>query len=105
MPPFNAPSWKQLTKGYAPDAKFGHPASESQIAAWGNDENGNDYYWLTVGLPDTWTVPSDEVRGEGFREYGCAMTDFLTKVLTGECEALAGDYPTDEGRVFEAWTK
>src|SRR6516162_6852838 len=33
MPPFNAPSWKQLIKGYASDAKFGGAASESQIAA------------------------------------------------------------------------
>ncbi len=33
MPPFNAPSWKQLTKGHARDAKFGRPASESQLAA------------------------------------------------------------------------
>jgi len=33
MPPFNAPSWKQLIKGYARDAEFGQPASESQLAA------------------------------------------------------------------------
>jgi hypothetical protein len=31
MPPFNAPSWKQITKGYACDAKFGRSASESQL--------------------------------------------------------------------------
>jgi hypothetical protein len=74
------------------------------LLPWGNDENGNDYYWFTEGAPDTWRVLSDEGRGEGFREYGCTMTEFLTKVLLGEFEALAGDYPRDENRVFEAWT-
>jgi hypothetical protein len=73
------------------------------LLPWGNDENGNDYYWLTKGAPDTWLVLSDEVRGEGFRDYGCTMTEFLAGVLLGKFEALAGDYPRDENRVFEAW--
>jgi hypothetical protein len=75
------------------------------LVPWGNDENGNDYYWLTEGASDTWRVLSDEVRGEGFRDYGCTMTEFLARVLLGEIEALAGDYPRDENRVFEVWTK
>ena len=33
MPPFNAPTWKQLTKSYASDAKFVRSASESQLVA------------------------------------------------------------------------
>jgi hypothetical protein len=33
MPPFNAPSWKRLTKDYARDAEFGPPTSEGQIVA------------------------------------------------------------------------
>lgn len=32
MPPFNAPSWKQLALRYAPDAEFAKPATESQLA-------------------------------------------------------------------------
>jgi len=32
VPPYNAPSWKDLTKSYAPDAKFAGPASEAHIA-------------------------------------------------------------------------
>jgi SMI1-KNR4 cell-wall len=75
------------------------------ILPWGNDENGNNYYWLTDGSPDTWAVLSDEVRGEGFREYGCTMTEFLTNVLEYRCKALAGDYPTDKDRVFKAWVR
>src|SRR4051794_4416369 len=33
MPPFNAPSWKKLIKGYTRDAKFGRPSNETQLAA------------------------------------------------------------------------
>lgn len=31
MPPFNAPSWKQLVKSYASDAKFASPTTEERI--------------------------------------------------------------------------
>jgi hypothetical protein len=79
-----------------------HPEKPG-LLPWGNDENGNDYYWLTDGPPDSWLVLSDEVRGEGFREYGRCMTDFLSDVLLGKIKALAGDFPTEEHRVFEAW--
>ncbi len=74
------------------------------LLPWANDENGNLYFWLTEGDPDTWKVLSDEVRGNGFQEYGCTMTEFLTGILLGKIEALAGDYPQKEGRVFKAWT-
>ena len=33
MPPYNAPSWKQLTKSYASDAKFARPTTETRIVA------------------------------------------------------------------------
>ena len=74
------------------------------LLPWGNDENGNDYYWLTEGSPDAWLVLSDEGRGEGFREYGRSMTAFLEEVLLGKIKALAGDYPTTEDRIFEPST-
>ena len=32
MPPFNAPSWKQLVLRYASDAKFAPPTTEPQVA-------------------------------------------------------------------------
>ena len=80
-----------------------HP-DKPGLLPWGNDENGNEYYWFTSGPPDSWLVLSDEVRGEGFREYGRCMTDFLAEVLLGKIEALAGDYPREGNKVFEAWT-
>ena len=59
---------------------------------------------LEKDFPDlagnTWRVLSDEVRGDGFREYGCTMTEFLTGILLGEFKALAGDYPRDETEFF-----
>jgi hypothetical protein len=75
------------------------------LLPWGRDDNGNDYFWLTDGPPDSWKVVSCENRGEGFREYGRTMTEFLCEVLTRKIEALAGDYPTDEDRVFEPLTQ
>ena len=33
MPPFSEPSWKQVARSHAPDAKFGRPASESQLVS------------------------------------------------------------------------
>jgi hypothetical protein len=45
MPPFNAPSWKQLAQTHAADAEFAPPASESQLAAAERE--------LGVQLPDT----------------------------------------------------
>jgi hypothetical protein len=76
----------------------------SGLLPWGNDENGNNYYWITSGSPDSWLVVSDELRGEGFREYGRRMTDFLCEVLTGKIEALAGDYPRDGHLVFKPFS-
>ena len=73
------------------------------LLPWANDDMGNEYFWFTDGAPDTWMVISNEVRGEGYREYGRRMTDFLCDVLTGKIQALAGDYPKDEHKVFEVW--
>jgi SUKH superfamily protein len=71
------------------------------LLPWGSDDNGNYYYWLTEGPADSWQVVSNESRGEGFREYGRCMTDFLCGILTGEIEALAGDYPESKDRMFK----
>jgi len=71
------------------------------LLPWGRDDNGNEYYWFTEGEPDSWQVISNEGRGEGYREYGRCMTDFLCEILTGQIEALAGDYPSEEDRVFQ----
>ena len=86
--------WVRETKRDSP-SRVPYPIfpEPSGLLPWGNDENGNYYYWITSGSPDSWLVVSDELRGEGFREYGRCMTDFLCEVLTGKIEALAGDYP------------
>ncbi len=89
---------RNLGDEYVPYALF--PDSPG-LLPWGTDDNGNCYYWLTEGDPDSWPVVQNEVRGAGFTVYqGCTMSIFLTKVLTGEIEALASDYPTDEDFVF-----
>jgi hypothetical protein len=73
------------------------------LLPWGGDDNGNYYFWLTDGPADSWMVVSNEERGEGFREYGRCMTDFLFEILTGKIDILAGDSLRDEDRVFTPW--
>jgi hypothetical protein len=71
------------------------------ILPWGNDENGHDYYWLTRGSPDAWIVLSDDVRGKGFAEHTCSMTEYLLAVLEGRIAPLCGDAFTTRDFVFE----
>lgn len=94
---------RELRQTWPKDVPYEIYPTPSGILPWGNDENGNNYFWIAKGSPDAWTVLSDEVRGEGFREYGYTITEYLTKVLLKECDALAGGYPTEKDRVFKAW--
>jgi SMI1-KNR4 cell-wall len=73
------------------------------LLPWACDENGNFYFWLTSGHPDGWNVIVNEVRGDGYSQYDCSMTAYLARVLRGEIQALASDYPMVEDRVFEPW--
>ena len=73
------------------------------LLPWGNDENGNYYFWVTDGPPDSWSIASYEVRGRGFEGHSCTMSNYLADVLSGRIPALAGSYPTSHDRVFEAW--
>lgn len=73
------------------------------LLPWGNDQNGNDYYWLTEGPPDEWRVLTNEVRGDGYCKHDCSMTEYLVRVLRGEISPLASGYPTAEDRAFASW--
>jgi hypothetical protein len=72
------------------------------VFLWGNDQNGNYYGWLTAGPPDRWPVVTNEVRGHGYREHGCSMTDYLAGVLRGQIDPLIGDFPGPDCFVFVA---
>jgi hypothetical protein len=75
--------------------------SKAGILPWGNDENGNNYFWVTKGTPDEWLVVADNCRGLGFIEYDCSFSDFLGGVLKGEIKPLSsGEYPRPSDRVF-----
>ena len=65
------------------------------LLPWGNDENGNDYYWLTEGAPDTWRVLSDEVRGEGLGTAWIVIKDRLD-AQAGELMGRFGPYESVE---------
>ena len=70
------------------------------VLHWANDENGNTYYWQTVGLPDKWTVVQRQERGTGFKEHKYSMSGFLTGVLTKKIKALASGYPNKDSLMF-----
>lgn len=63
------------------------------LIPWGNDSNGNTYYWLVKPKtkPDDWTVVLNDC--ETFEEYAGSMTDYLVAVFKGKVDALAGNFP------------
>lgn len=63
------------------------------LLPWGNDENGNDYFWLTEGPPDSWAVVQDENRGTGIRVQPYSLSGFLLAILEKRVEPLASEYP------------
>jgi hypothetical protein len=73
------------------------------LLPWGNDENGNDYFWLTKGPPTNWVVVQDENRGNGIRVQPYSMTGFLVAILQRKVRALAGSYPRKEHSIFKPW--
>jgi hypothetical protein len=75
MPPFNAPSWKQLTKQYALDAKFGDPASESQLSVVEQA--------LNIQLPD--------LLREFLLEADGAKADYRSGVIWSAVDILEGN--------------
>ncbi|MEZ6140925.1 MAG: SMI1/KNR4 family protein [Zavarzinella sp.] len=62
------------------------------LLPWGNDENGNDYFWLTKGKPDEWQVVQDENRGKGIQTHPFTFTQFLVSILKKETPPLASGY-------------
>lgn len=81
---------KSEGEGYAPYPVY---PETSGLLPWGRDENGNDYFWLTAGPPDTWRVVQNEVRGSGFQIHDCGMIDFFIGIMQRTIPALACGYP------------
>lgn len=73
------------------------------LLPWGNDENGNDYFWLTEGPPDKWVVVQDNNRGEGIRLQPYSLTGFLVAILRQNVKPLASGYPRRDDYIFEPW--
>ena len=95
----------RVSQQFFPD-RFPYPyfPEPCGLIPWGNDENGNDYFWLAEGPTETWNVVQDENRGIGISKQPFTMTGFLVSVLEGKTKPLAGDYPLEDDFVFEAWS-
>jgi hypothetical protein len=73
------------------------------LLPWGKDENGNFYFWVTKGEPNGWNVVEHAVRGDGFRQHDCSMTEFLVGILERKITALASCYPNDRSYRFVSY--
>lgn len=54
------------------------------LLPWGATDNGDVFFWLTGGHPDTWIVILNEARGPVYEEYAESMTGVLAKLVAGE---------------------
>ena len=54
------------------------------LIPWGGTENGDEFFWRSVGLPDEWTVVLLSSRGGRFEELPMSAIDVLCNMLTGE---------------------
>lgn len=67
------------------------------ILNWGNDGNGNDYFWLIEGDdPDAWPVIAFDCRGSGAEKHDCTLTGYLLGVMEKKIKPLATDFPRKE---------
>ena len=53
------------------------------LLSWGNDVNGNTYYWLTEGSRNSWPLIIFDVNAydNAFERFDMSMTSFLSKIL------------------------
>lgn len=76
------------------------------LVPWGNDENGNTFYWLTSGAPDRWPTVVGEGRGRRWERFELPFTLFLAKTLTKEieCPIWPDDFPLiPDDHVFQPY--
>jgi len=113
--PFAASEWTNLPKRAKRTCDLNRESQKSNperfpypyypepggLLPWGNDENGNDYFWLTEGPPTKWVVVQDENRGDGVRVQPYTMTGFLVGILRRKIKPLASGYPRKSDFKFE----
>ena len=68
------------------------------LLPWGTTDNGDVLFWLTIGHPDEWLVVINEARAPIYEEYQESMTNFLSKILSGELvsEVFPNDFPGED---------
>lgn len=76
------------------------------ILPWGNDENGNTFYWLAERSPEVWPVVLGAGRSRQWERFDCDLTTFLYKALKREiCPSIwPSAFPDDNTDfVFESY--
>lgn len=54
------------------------------LLPWGNDDNGNNLFWLTRGARNKWPVVVCSGRDDRSQLFEMGMTAFLARTFTGE---------------------
>lgn len=69
------------------------------------DQNGNDYFWLTKGDPEEWSILQCEHRGEGCTIHNDNLTSFLNGIFDKRIEPLASHYPNEKSLKFSLFNQ
>lgn len=93
----------RVSAAFEDEADLPHPLfpETGGLLPWATDENGNNYFWLTEGPPESWPVVHYEPRGPqgiAFVNHHCGLTDFFLGIFRGEIPALAEGYPSKRMR-------
>ncbi|QDT30077.1 SMI1/KNR4 family protein [Gimesia panareensis] len=54
------------------------------LLPWGNDDNGNNLFWLTRGARNKWPIVVCSGRDDRSQLFEMGMTAFLARTFTGE---------------------
>jgi len=96
QPPPNSP----LLTSSTTNTKLPHPVYPfpGGLLPFAGTDNGEIFFWKTVGAPDQWTTVVYEARGPKYFEYPGGMTDLLGALLsrTITCSVLPASFPSSK---------
>ena len=71
------------------------------LLPWGDTVNGDVLFWQTHGTPDSWNIVVGSLRDDVYERFEGPMTQFLTRVLTGEIDSALLSELVDKHTPFE----
>ena len=67
------------------------------LLPFGGSDNGDTFFWQTVGEPDKWTIVVNAARDPDYELFDCCMVDFLVGILTRRihCSIFPKSFPSE----------